>query len=66
MVKHGRTVRTVNKMVKYRDENGKFISKEAWETMQEEENSSGGYYILYGMMMSLVMLYIFNNMGGLS
>jgi hypothetical protein len=53
-------------MVKYRDENGKFISKEAWETMQEEESGSGGYYILYGMMMSLVMLYIFNNMGGLS
>jgi len=53
-------------MVKYRDENGKFISKEAWETMQEEENSSSGYYILYGMMATLTMLYIFNNVGRLN
>ena len=50
-------------MVKYRDENGKFISKEAWEIMQEEENDNGGRYILYGMMATLGLLYIFNNVG---
>ena len=65
MVLHGRKIKKVNKM-KYRDENGKFISKKEWETIQEDENSNSGRYILYGIMMSLLMLYIFNNVGGLN
>jgi hypothetical protein len=61
----GRKIKKVNKM-KYRDENGKFISKEAWETMQEDENSNSRPYILYGIMVTLALLYIFNNMGRLN
>ena len=61
MVTHGRKIRKVNKM-KYRDENGKFISKEAWETMRKEEDNNGRL-ILIGMIASLVVLYIINNVG---
>tara|TARA_R110000824_G_scaffold28321_2_gene95361 strand:- start:650 stop:802 length:153 start_codon:yes stop_codon:yes gene_type:complete len=48
--------------MKYRDENGKFISKEAWETMRKEEDNNGRL-ILIGMVASLVVLYIINNVG---
>jgi len=51
--------------MKYRDENGKFISKEAWETMRKEENNSGRL-ILMGMIASLVVLYTINNLGWLN
>jgi len=52
-------------MVKYRDENGKFISKAAWEKMQNEtdkEHIVTGKVIAIGLLIGLVALYVINNL----